>query len=150
MFSEFLKFDLRFQWRTPLLWIGIAVFALVAFAITRSDSAQLGGAIGNVHRNAPYVIVQWMTLFTVLGLFIAGAFVGGTLLRDFEMGTSELFFSKPIGAKSYLLGRYTAGIIVSLTIYVAIALAPFSCPASIPHASGRSRGRRICIRSRCS
>jgi ABC-2 type transport system permease protein len=123
MFSEFLKFDLRFQWRTPLLWIGIAVFALVAFAITRSDSAQLGGAIGNVHRNAPYVIVQWMTLFTVLGLFIAGAFVGGTLLRDFEMGTSELFFSKPIGAKSYLLGRYTAGIIVSLTIYVAIALA---------------------------
>ena len=123
MFTEFLKFDLRFQWRTPLLWIGIAVFALVAFAITRSDGAQLGGAIGNVHRNAPFVIVQWMTIFTVLGLFIAGAFVGGTLLRDFEMGTSELFFSKPIGAKSYLLGRYTAGVIVSLTIYVAIALA---------------------------
>jgi ABC-2 type transport system permease protein len=123
MFTEFLKFDLRFQWRTPLLWIGIAVFALVAFAITRSDGVQLGGAIGNVHRNAPYVIVQWLTMFTVLGLFIAGAFVGGTLLRDFEMGTSELFFSKPIGAKSYLLGRYTAGIIVSLAIYIAVALA---------------------------
>lgn len=121
MFTEFLKFDLRFQWRTPLLWIGIAVFALVAFAITRTDGVQLGGAIGNVHRNAPYVIVQWLTMFTVLGLFIAGAFVGGTLLRDFEMGTSELFFSKPIGAKSYLLGRYTAGILVSLTIYLAIA-----------------------------
>ena len=30
MFTEFLKFDLRFQWRTPLLWIGIAVFALLA------------------------------------------------------------------------------------------------------------------------
>lgn len=123
MFTEFLKFDLRFQWRTPLLWIGIAVFALVAFAITRSDGVQLGGAIGNVHRNAPFVIVQWMTMFTVLGLFIAGAFVGGTLLRDFEMGTSELFFSKPIGAKSYLLGRYVAGIIVSLSIYLAIAIA---------------------------
>jgi ABC-type transport system involved in multi-copper enzyme maturation permease subunit len=123
MFTEFLKFDLRFQWRTPLLWIGIAVFALIAFAITRTDGAQLGGAIGNVHRNAPYVIVQWMMIFTVLGLFIAGAFVGGTLLRDFEMGTSELFFSKPIGAKSYLLGRYTAGVLVSLTIYIAIAIA---------------------------
>ena len=81
MFTEFLKFDLRFQWRTPLLWIGIAVFALVAFAITRSDGAQLGGAIGNVHRNAPFVIVQWMTIFTVLGLFIAGALTQVILRR---------------------------------------------------------------------
>ena len=123
MFTEFLKFDLRYQWRTPLLWIGIAAFALLAFGATSSDSIQIGGSIGNVHRNAPFVIVQWMNIFTILGLFISGAFVGGTLLRDFEMGTSELFFSKPIGAKSYLLGRFTAGIIVSLTIYLGIALA---------------------------
>lgn len=123
MFSEFLKFDLRFQMRTPLLWIGIAVFSLLAFGATTSDGVQIGGSIGNVHRNAPFVIVQWLNIFTILGLFISGAFVGGTLLRDFEMGTAELFFSKPIGAKSYLLGRYSAGVIVSMTIYVGVALA---------------------------
>jgi ABC-2 type transport system permease protein len=123
MFTEFLKFDLRYQWRTPLLWIGIAAFAFAAFGAVTSDAIQIGGSIGNVHRNAPFVIVQWMNLFTILGLFISGAFVGGTLLRDFEMGTSELFFSKPIGAKSYLLGRFTAGVVVSMTIYLGISLA---------------------------
>lgn len=123
MFTEFLKFDLRYQLRQPLLWIGIAVFAFAAFGAVTSDGIQIGGSIGNVHRNAPFVIVQWLNIFTILGLFISGAFVGGTLLRDFEMGTSELFFSKPIGAKSYLLGRYTAGILASLAIYLGIALA---------------------------
>lgn len=123
MFTEFLKFDLRYQWRTPLLWIGIAVFAFAAFGAVTADGIQIGGSIGNVHRNAPFVIVQWLNVFTILGLFISGAFVGGTLLRDFEMGTSELFFSKPIGAKSYLLGRFTAGVIVSMTIYLGISLA---------------------------
>ncbi|MBI2397310.1 MAG: hypothetical protein HYV17_05895 [Xanthomonadales bacterium] len=123
MFSEFLKFDLRFQARSPLLWIGIAVFALLAFGATSTDGVQIGGSIGNVHRNAPFVIVQWLNIFTILGLFISGAYVGGALLRDFEMGTSELFFSKPIGARSYLLGRYVAGVLVSMLIYLAVSLA---------------------------
>jgi len=123
MFSEFLKFDLRFQVRAPLLWIGIAVFALSAFVATSSDAVQIGGSIGNVNRNAPLVILQFLNSFTILGLFISGAFVGGTLLRDFEMGTSELFFSKPIGARAYLLGRFSAGVIVSVLIYLGVALA---------------------------
>jgi ABC-2 type transport system permease protein len=86
-------------------------------------ASRSAARIGNVHRNAPFVIVQWMNAFTLLGLFISGAFVGSTLLRDFEMHTSELFFSKPIGAKSYLLGRFSAGVIVSCVIYIAVALA---------------------------
>jgi len=123
MFLEFLKFDLKFQWRSPLLWIGIAVFGLFAFAATTTDAVQIGGSIGNVHRNAPFVIIQFLNVFTILGLFISGAFVGGALLRDFEMNTSELFFSKPIGATSYLLGRFSAGVLVSLLIYLGVSLA---------------------------
>lgn len=123
MFLAFLKFDLRFQWRSPILWIGTAVFALMAYAATSTDAVQIGGSIGNVHRNAPFVIVQFLNVFTILGLFISGAFVGGALLRDFEMNTSELFFSKPIKASDYLLGRFTAGVLVSLLIYLGVALA---------------------------
>ncbi|AVP99454.1 hypothetical protein C7S18_20775 [Ahniella affigens] len=123
MFSAFLKFDLRYQWRSPILWIGSALFALMAYAATSTDAVQIGGSIGNVHRNAPFVIVQFLNVFTILGLFISGAFVGGALLRDFEMNTSELFFSKPVKAWEYLLGRFTAGVLVSLLIYLAVALA---------------------------
>lgn len=62
MFTEFLKFDLRYQLRQPLLWIGIAAFAFLAFGATTSDSVQIGGSIGNVHRNAPFVVVQWLNI----------------------------------------------------------------------------------------
>lgn len=119
---EFLRFDLRFLVGSPLLWIAAFVFGLSAFGATSSDAIQIGGSIGNVHRNAPFVIVQWLNVFTLLGLFIAGAFIGGTLLRDFESGTSELFFSKPIRARDYLLGRFSAGVIVSLLIYLGVCV----------------------------
>jgi hypothetical protein len=122
LYSEFLRFDLRFLIGSPLLWIAAFVFGLSAFGATSSDAIQIGGSIGNVHRNAPFTIVQWLNIFTLLGLFVAGAFIGGTLLRDFETGTSELFFSKPIKATDYLLGRFSAGVIVSLLIYLGVCL----------------------------
>ena len=123
MFGEFFKFDLRYQLRTPLLWIGIAVFMLIAVLIARSDAVQLGGAIGNVHRNAPMVIVGWLNMFTVLGLLIAAAYIGNSVLRDFEFGTSELFFASPMKKRDYLFGRFAAGVVASLSIYLAICLA---------------------------
>ncbi len=122
MFGEFFRFDLRYQIRTPLLWIGAFIFALAAFGATSSDSIQIGGAIGNVHRNSPYVIVNFLTVFTVLGMFIVTVFIAGALLRDFEFGTAELFFATPMRKRDYLFGRFTAGIVVSLVIYALIAL----------------------------
>ena len=122
LYREFLRFDLRFLVGSPLLWIAACVFGLSAFGATSSDAIQIGGSIGNVHRNAPFTIVQWLNIFTLLGLFVAGAFIGGTLLRDFESGTSELFFSKPIKPTDYLLGRFSAGVIVSLLIYLGVCL----------------------------
>ena len=57
MFKEFLRFDLRYQFRSPVLWIVALVFSLLAFAAITSDGVQIGGAIGNVHRNSPAVIM---------------------------------------------------------------------------------------------
>jgi ABC-2 type transport system permease protein len=37
----------------PLLWVVAGVFGLLAFGATASDAVQVGGAIGNVWRNAP-------------------------------------------------------------------------------------------------
>ncbi|HEX4910840.1 MAG TPA: ABC transporter permease subunit, partial [Permianibacter sp.] len=123
MFREFFRFELRFQLHQPLLWISAAVFGLMAFAASTSDAVQLGGAIGNIHRNAPTVIVQFMSIFTVLGLLIVTAFLPGALLRDHELNTAELFFSKPMRKGDYLAGRLLGGLTATLMIYVVIILA---------------------------
>lgn len=118
VFAEFFRFDLRYQLRSPLLWVAGGIFALFAFGATSSDVVQIGGAIGNVHRNAPAVIVNFFVNFSVLGLFIVTFFVAQPLLRDFEMGTDELFFSTPMRRRDYIAGRLTAGLMASLAIYL--------------------------------
>lgn len=118
MFTEFFRFDLRQQLRSPLLWVAGLVFALFAFGATSSDVIQIGDAIGNVHRNAPSVIVKFFVNFSLLGLFVATFFVAHPLLRDFEMGTDELFFATPMRTRDYVAGRLAAGLAASLAVFV--------------------------------
>jgi ABC-type transport system involved in multi-copper enzyme maturation permease subunit len=118
MFAEFFRFDLRHQLRTPLLWVAGFIFALLAFAATSSDVVTIGGSVGNVHRNAPAVIVNFLVSFSVLGLFIVTFFVAHPLLRDFELGSDELFFSTPMRSRDYIAGRLAAGLTASLAIYL--------------------------------
>ncbi|MCP4658307.1 MAG: M1 family metallopeptidase, partial [bacterium] len=62
MIRAIASFELRYQLRRPLLWLMFGVFALMSFAVVSSDSVQLGGAAGNVHLNAPIVIVRWLSI----------------------------------------------------------------------------------------
>lgn len=123
MFWEFFRFELRYQLRSPLPWVIAFVFALIAFAATTSDMITVGEGIGNVHRNAPYVILTFLNVFTTLGMFVAVALVAQPLLRDFELGTEELFFSTPMRKSSYLWGRFAAGTLVALVVLVITAAA---------------------------
>ncbi len=125
MTFAFLRFELREQLRSPLLWLLAALFALIAFGAASSDAIQIGGGIGNVHRNAPSVIATFMTSFTLLGLLVVTLFVSNALLRDFELGTAELVFSSPIKRRDYLLGRLGAALLASLLMYAIIAIGLF-------------------------
>ena len=125
MIREFFRFELREQLRSPLLWFLAVLFAVLGFGAASSDAIQLGGGIGNVNRNAPMVIAQWLGLFTLLGMLIVPIFVSAALLRDFEQGTAELFFASPIRRRDYLLGRLAAAFLASVVVYLIIALGIF-------------------------
>ncbi|MEO8366299.1 MAG: ABC transporter permease subunit, partial [Pseudoxanthomonas sp.] len=125
MIGEFFRFELRQQLRSPLLWLLAVLFALLGFGAAASDAVQIGGGIGNVYRNAPSVIATWLTLFTLLGMLIITIFISGALLRDFEQGTSELFFASPIRKRDYLVGRLGAALAASFVVYAVIALGIF-------------------------
>jgi ABC-2 type transport system permease protein len=122
VFGEFLRFELRYQLRYPLIWIAALVFAFMGFLAMTSDFVQIGGAIGNVHLNSPDVIITFMSVFSVVGTFVAIATLGQPLLRDAEIGADELFFSTPMRKFGYLWGRITAGLLASVVVYVIAAL----------------------------
>jgi len=66
---------------------------MLAFGAITTDAIMIGGSIGNVHRNAPYVIMQTLLVLTAIGTFLTTAFVAGSVHRDFETRSDALFFS---------------------------------------------------------
>jgi len=110
MFRHVVVFEIRYQLRQPLLWATAAIFAVLAFVATITDALQLGGAIGSLNRNAPYVVVRMLGDMSLPGIFIVVAFVATSILRDFELGTDELVFSRPVAAWDLLLGRFVGSL----------------------------------------
>jgi ABC-2 type transport system permease protein len=121
-FFEILRFELRQQLKAPLFWIVAAAFGALAFALTSTDMVIIGGASGNVLRNAPLVIARLLSVLTVLSVFLITIFVAGAALRDFDHRTSELFFSTPMTRGAYLGGRFAAGYLAALAIMLVCAL----------------------------
>lgn len=121
MFGEIFRFELRQQLRNPLFWLIAVALAALAFAAACSDSVTIGGGIGNVHRNAPMVVVQMLGVFSVLGLILIPIFVAGAALRDFTANTAELMFSTPVPRAAYLGGRFVAGWVISVLVLIAVA-----------------------------
>jgi ABC-type transport system involved in multi-copper enzyme maturation permease subunit len=121
MFLEIFRFELRQVLRSPLFWMIAFAFGALAFGAATSDHIRIGGGIGNTHRNAPYVVVQMLTFFTILGMFLITVFVAGAALRDFDAGTAELFFATPVSRGAYLGGRFAAGYAASIGVLVVVA-----------------------------
>ena len=123
MLSSILRFELRQQFGNPVFWVVAAVFALLAFGATSSEAVRVGGAIGNVHRNAPSTIINLLVNFSVLSMFLVTIFVAGGALRDFDNRTAELFFTTPVRKRDYLLGRFLGGYLATLGVMAAVSLA---------------------------
>lgn len=122
MWMEFFKFDLRYQLRQPLLWVVALVFGVLAYFVASSEVVQIGGGIGNVNRNAPTVIVQLLGIFTIFSMFLVTIFIAGAVLRDTEIGISDMIFATPMRKHDYLIGRFLAGMLACLVIFVLVAL----------------------------
>ncbi|QWP79160.1 ABC transporter permease subunit [Lysobacter sp. K5869] len=129
MIYEFFRFELRQQLRSPLLWVLAILFGLLAFAAASSDAVQIGGGIGNINRNAPTTIATFFGMMSLLSLLAIAAFVSNALLRDFEMGTADLFFSTPMRKRDFLIGRFAGAMVACLLVYLMIAVGLLLAPA---------------------
>jgi ABC-2 type transport system permease protein len=122
MLKAILGFELRQQFGNPVFWVVAAVFALLGFGASSSDAVQVGGGIGNVMRNAPYVIVGMLNVFTVISMLLVTIFIGAGALRDFDNRTAELFFATPVKKRDYLAGRFAGGYIAAAAVLLAAML----------------------------
>jgi ABC-2 type transport system permease protein len=113
MLRQIVRFELRYQLRQPLLWATAAIFAALAFIASSTDALEIGGPIGALNRNAPQVVVRMLGGMSLFGIFIVVAFVATSALRDFERGTDELVFSRPVRPRDLLLGRFLGSLLAA-------------------------------------
>ena len=125
MFLSILRFEIAYHLKRPLLYMVAFFFGLLCWGAMVSDAVQIGGSIGNVNRNAPLVILRFLAMFTPMGTFVITAFVASAALRDFELGSHPLFFSKPIRKFDYLVARFVGALFISCLVYVGPALGLF-------------------------
>ena len=141
MFRQIVAFELRYQLRQPLLWAIAAMFCVLSFIATITDALAIGGAIGSLNRNAPYVVVRMLGDLSVVGAFIVVAFVATSVLRDFERGTGRtgLLAARSSSATCSSAGSWARCRRVRSVLRVRGASAcssAASCPGSSRSASG--------------
>lgn len=127
MFKEFFIQEVRRGLRQPMVYIFFFVIALLVFGAVASDNVIIGGSVGNVHKNAPYVVSFYTLVMTLLGLLIAAAFFNNAALRDHEYDFQQILFSTPINKFSFYFGRFTGAWLLAtlplLGVYLGVIIA---------------------------
>jgi ABC-2 type transport system permease protein len=123
MFFEILRFEVRYHLRTAIFWLSAAILFLLTFGAVTTDAVMIGGAIGNVNRNAPFVIMQILLVMGLIGTFVIIAFVAGAVLRDEEHGTAGLLFTTRVSKRDYVIGRFAGAFIIAALVMLAVTVA---------------------------
>lgn len=121
MFRAIAAFELRYQLRSPVFWIGFVLFLLLAFGATTLDEIQIG-ARGNVHVNSPYALLQTVGVMSVFGIFVVTAFVAGAVIRDDETGFAPILRATRVGKTPYVFGRFAGALVVAFVVVAAVPL----------------------------
>ncbi len=122
MLASITAFEWRYQWRSPVFWVGFVLFFLLTFGATTVDTIQIGSR-GNVNINSPFAIVQTMGIMSIFGIFVVVAMVAGTVIRDDETGFAPMLRSTRLTKGAYLTGRFAGSIAAALVVMASVPLA---------------------------
>jgi ABC-2 type transport system permease protein len=133
MFKVFLSRELRGALKSPMVYIFIFIYALLVFGAVSSDNVVIGGTVGNIKKNAPYVLATFVSVLSIFGLLFAAAFFNNAALRDFQNQFHEILFSTPLKKSSFFFGRFLGALVLStlpfLGIYLGAWIAALVAPA---------------------
>lgn len=122
MFLHILKFELRYWLRQPIVYIFFLINALLIFGASSSESITVGQRVGNVHKNAPYVVENFYAVMSLIALLMITAFLNSAAARDFSEKTSQIFFTTPIKKRDFLFGRFFGAIIISIIPFLGVSV----------------------------
>lgn len=122
MFKEVFRFELFYRKGRAANYIYFGIIFLLCFLAIASPIIQIGGAVGQVKPNAPYVISMMTLVMSFALTMITSAIMGVAVLRDFDHNTEAILFSTPLKKFDYLMGRFAGSFVVLVLVYCGIWL----------------------------
>ncbi len=128
-FLEILKFELRYQIKTPFFWGILLLFFLIHLLTVTS----VGIHLGQNHRidiNGAGKILQVVCAYIYLAMLPTAVFVIRAIISDFDRSTASFFFVTPVKKSHFLLGRFASAFIPALGVGCAglwgVLIGPFA------------------------
>jgi ABC-2 type transport system permease protein len=125
---KFIKHEWKYWLKSPMTWIFFAINTLLIMGAVSSDSINIGGGVGSVHKNAPFVIQSYYGVMSLIGLLMTTAFMNAAANRDFENNMYQFVFSSPIKKRDYYFGKFigaaTMAVIPLLGVSLGVLIGP--------------------------
>lgn len=140
MLATIARFELRYLFRNPLVWLTAAA-TFVMFVVGMSvDGFELGSE-GGLLENAAYATLRNYVMVSALFMFVTTSFVANAVHRDDETGFGPIIRSTPITKFEYLIGRFLGAFSMAALCMMVVPLAvivgsivPWADPAQLgPH-----------------
>jgi|694.fasta_scaffold00426_12 ABC-2 type transport system permease protein len=126
---KFIKFELQYWLKTPMLWIFMFIYLLLIALVISTDNVSIGGGVGNVYKNAPHAIQSYYGNMLFVILLTTTAFMNSSASRDLETGMYQFIFTSPIKKLNYFFGKfigaYLAALIPTIGISLGAIIGPF-------------------------
>ncbi len=87
-----------------------------------SDNISIGGGVGSVHKNAPYVVQTYYGVMSLVCLLMTTAFMNASANRDFAHGMYQFVFSSPINKRDYYFGKFIGAVTIAIIPLLGVSL----------------------------
>ena len=111
-----------------MVWIFLIINTLMVFGAVSSDNVNIGGSVGSVHKNAPYVIQTYYGVMSLVSLLMTTAFMNASANRDFHYGMYQFVFSSPIRKRDYYYGKFIGAASISVIPLLGVSLGSLIVP----------------------
>lgn len=127
MFKEIFTYEIKRWLKLPMFYIFFFSVLVVSWFVMCSatgafDSISTTVADSGVYKNSSLSLQRVIAGIARLALFLLPSIIGAAAYRDFQYNIHPLFFTTRITKPGYLLGRFLGTIVVSLLVFIAIAL----------------------------
>lgn len=119
---KFIKHEWKFWTGSPMMWIFFLINTLLVMGAVSSDNVSIGGGVGSVHKNAPYVIQTYYGVLSLICLLMTTAFTNASANRDFSSGMFQFIFSSPISKGDYYFGKFIGATSIAIIPLLGVSL----------------------------